>query len=320
MPDAPSPRRSLLCARLVPEGGDIQRLLQALEEIARDDSTIVPGRGMDDGHVLLGFREESQLALICDRLDAQYQLVVIPVDRRVGYLETVRISTEAEGKFIRQTGNRGQYAHVKLRLDPNPGRGYEFVNQIVAGAVPPEYITPIDDGIRQAMEGGVLKGFPLAEVKVMLLDGSYHEGDSSPIAFTIAASMALKEAARRAMPVILEPIMDVEVVVPEELMRSIQADLTGRRGSLDEMEGRDGLQVIRATVPLAELMDYSDHLRAITAGNGRYSAQFSHYQEVSHGGSEPGDPTGVTANRPSGPSPKSGSVEKGPPDHPPGTQ
>jgi elongation factor G len=220
------------------------------------------------------------------------------------YLETIRKQAEAEGKYIRQT-SRGQYAHVKVRLEPlEPGSDYQFADEIVGGTVPKEYIKPIDQGMQEAMEGGVLAGYPMVDIKATLYDGGYHDVDSNEMAFKIAGSMAFKEAARKASPVILEPVMAVEVVTPEDSAGTIMGDLSSRRGRIEGMEHRAGSQVIKAIVPLAEIFGYAIHMRSITQGRASYSMQFDRYEVVPRRG-EPGwDEAGVTANRPK--SPKAG--------------
>jgi elongation factor G len=182
---------------------------------------------------------------------------------QVAYRETIRKASQAEGKFIRQTGGRGQYGHVKIRVEPNePGKGFEFINEIVGGVVPKEYIKPVHQGIEEALEGGVLAGYPVVDVKATLYDGSYHEVDSSEMAFKIAGSMAFKEAARRGTPVLLEPVMAVEVVAPEDFAGTVMGDLSSRRGRIEGMEHRAGSQVIKAIVPLAEMFGYVNDLRS----------------------------------------------------------
>jgi elongation factor G len=199
----------------------------------------------------------------------------------VAYRETIRKPSQAEGKFIRQTGGRGQYGHVKIKLEPQePGKGYEFVNDIVGGSVPKEYIKPVDHGIREAMEGGVLAGYEMVDVKATLYDGSYHDVDSSEMAFKIAGSMAFKEAARKASPVLLEPVMSVEVVVPDEFMGDIIGDLNSRRGRVEAVEHRAGSQVIKAFVPLSEMFGYATDMRSRTQGRATFSMHFSRYEQA----------------------------------------
>jgi elongation factor G len=208
------------------------------------------------------------------------------------YQETVRKRAEAEGKYIRHTGSWGNYGHVKIRVEPNePGEGYEFVNEIKGGVVPKEYIEPIDQAVQETLDQGVLAGYPLVDIKVTLFDGSYHDFDSNEIAFKIAGSMAFREAARKATPVLLEAVMSVEVVVPEEYTGAIISDLNSRRGRIEGMEQRAGSQVIRALVPLAEMLGY---------GRGRFyhSVQFARYEAAPRRDWLGGDGAGVTANKP----------------------
>jgi elongation factor G len=200
---------------------------------------------------------------------------------QVAYRETIRSKSEAEGRFVRQTGGRGQYGHVKIRVEPLPtGTGFEFENDIYGGAIPKEYIAPVEAGIKEALEGGILAGFPMSDLKVSLYDGSYHEVDSSEMAFKIAGSMAVKEAARRARPVLLEPIMSVEVVVPEEYMGDVIGDLNSRRGRIEGMELRGTTQIIKSMVPLSEMFGYATELRSRTQGRGSFTMHFGKYEEV----------------------------------------
>jgi elongation factor G len=200
---------------------------------------------------------------------------------QVAYRETIRQRAAAEGKFIRQTGGHGQYGHVKIAIEPNaPGAGFVFENEIVGGAIPREYIAPTEQGIREALETGVLAGYEMVDLKVTLLDGTYHEVDSSEMAFKIAGSMALKEAVRHAKPVLLEPMMDVEVVVPEEFMGAVTGDLHARRGRVESTDARMSSTIIKCKVPLSEMFGYSTDLRSMTQGRATYSMHFSHYEEA----------------------------------------
>jgi len=201
---------------------------------------------------------------------------------QVAYRETIRKPSQAEGKFIRQTGGRGQYGHVKIKLEPQePGKGYEFVNDIVGGSVPREYVKPVDEGIKEAMEGGVLAGYPVEDVKVTLYDGSYHEVDSSEMAFKIAGSMALQEGVKKAGPVLLEPVMKVVVVTPEEFMGDVIGDLNSKRGRIESMEDlSSGVKEITAFVPLGEMFGYTTNLRSMTQGRASSSMELDHYADV----------------------------------------
>jgi elongation factor G len=211
----------------------------------------------------------------------EYKVEANVGEPKVAFRETVRKVAEAEGKYIRQTGGSGNYGHCWLRIEPNePGKGYEFINEIKGGVVPKEYIKPIDMGVRGAMEGGVLAGFPMVDVKVALFDGSYHEVDSNENAFKIAGSVAFKEAAHKAKPVLLEPVMAVEVTVPDEFMGVIIGDINSRRGRIEHVEHAAGSQVIKAMVPLKEMFGYVNEIRSSTQGRASYSMQFSRYEEA----------------------------------------
>jgi elongation factor G len=223
---------------------------------------------------------ELHLEILVDRMMREFNVGANVGKPQVAYRETLRKRAGAEGRYIRQTGGRGQYGHVKLEVEPVAGVGFEFVNEIYGGAIPREYFSAIEAGIKEAMEGGILAGYELVDLRVTLLDGSYHEVDSSEIAFKIAASMGFKEAARRAGPQLLEPVMSVEVVVPEEYMGDVMGDLNGRRGRIEGMELRAGSQVIKAVVPLAEMFGYATDMRSRTQGRGSHSMHFLRYDVV----------------------------------------
>ncbi len=200
---------------------------------------------------------------------------------QVAYRETIRKTAEAEGRHVKQTGGHGQYGHVKIKVEPLPtGAGFEFVNDVTGGRVPKEYINPAEAGIKEALEGGILAGYPMSDVKVILYDGSYHDVDSSEMAFKIAGSMAIKEAARRAKPVLLEPIMAVEVVVPDEYNGTVMGDLNSRRGRIEGMDLRGTTQIIKAFVPLSEMFGYATDIRSRTQGRGSFTMHFGRYEEV----------------------------------------
>jgi len=260
---------------------DQEKMGMALAKLAQEDPTFKVHTDPDSGQTIISGMGELHLEIIIDRMMREYKVEANVGKPQVAYRETVRKHAEAEGKYIRQTGGRGQYGHVKIQLDPQePGKGYEFVNDIVGGTVPKEYIKPIDQGIQEALEGGVLAGYPVVDVKVTLYDGSYHEVDSNEMAFKIAGSMAFKEAARKASPVLLEPVMAVEVVTPEDYAGAIMGDLSSRRGRIEGMEHRAGSQVIKAIVPLAEMFGYATHMRSSTQGRAEYSMHFGRYEEV----------------------------------------
>jgi len=260
---------------------DQEKMGMALGRLAQEDPTFKVHTDPDSGQTIISGMGELHLEIIIDRMMREYKVEANVGKPQVAYRETIRKHAEAEGKYIRQTGGRGQYGHVKLYVDPNEkGKGFEFVNEITGGSVPKEYFRAIEQGIKEAMEGGVLAGYEMVDTKVTLYDGSYHEVDSDEMAFKIAASMGFKEAARRASPVLLEPIMSVEVVVPEEFMGVIIGDLNARRGRIEGLEHRAGSQVIRSLVPLAEMFGYATQMRSSTQGRATYSMHFAHYDEA----------------------------------------
>jgi elongation factor G len=260
---------------------DQEKLGIALDKLIREDPTFRVHTDPDTGQTLISGMGELHLEILVDRMVREFSVEANIGKPQVAYRETIRQRTEAEGKFIRQTGGRGQYGHVKIILEPNaPGNGFEFENKIVGGAIPKEYVAPVETGIRQALENGVLAGYEVIDVKVTLIDGSYHEVDSSEMAFKIAGSMALKEAALRAKPVLLEPLMKVEVVVPEEFMGGVTGDLHSRRGRVESTETRLSSAIIQCNVPLSEMFGYSTSLRSMTQGRATYTMHFSHYEEA----------------------------------------
>ncbi|MGE5205310.1 MAG: elongation factor G [Chlamydiota bacterium] len=260
---------------------DQEKMGIALSRLAQEDPTFKVNTDPDSGQTIISGMGELHLEIIIDRMMREYKVEANVGKPQVAYRETIRKPSQAEGKFIRQTGGRGQYGHVKIKLDPQePGKGYEFVNEIVGGSVPKEYIKPVDQGIKEAMEGGVLAGYEMVDVKATLYDGSYHDVDSSEMAFKIAGSMAFKEAARKASPVLLEPVMSVEVVVPDEFMGDIIGDLNSRRGRVEGVEHRAGSQVIKAYVPLSEMFGYATDMRSRTQGRATFSMHFSRYEQA----------------------------------------
>ncbi len=260
---------------------DQEKMGMALSRLAQEDPTFKVHTDPDSGQTIISGMGELHLEIIVDRMMREYKVEANVGKPQVAYRETIRRHAEAEGKYIRQTGGRGQYGHAKIYLDPQPpGTGYEFVNDIVGGSVPKEFIKPIDQGIQEALEGGVLAGYPMVDVKATLYDGSYHDVDSNEMAFKIAGSMAFKEAARKASPVLLEPVMAVEVVTPEDYAGVIMGDLSSRRGRIEGMEHRAGSQVIKAIVPLAEMFGYATHMRSSTQGRAEYSMHFARYEEA----------------------------------------
>ncbi|HEU0006988.1 MAG TPA: elongation factor G [Terriglobia bacterium] len=260
---------------------DQEKLSMALGKLAQEDPTFKVATDQDTGQTIISGMGELHLEILVDRMFREFGVSANVGKPQVAYRETIRKKAEAEGKFIRQTGGRGQYGHVKIIVEPNePGKGFEFINKIVGGSVPKEYIAPVEKGIVEALETGVLAGFEVQDVKVTLYDGSYHDVDSSEMAFKIAGSMAFKEGCQRASPVLLEPIMKVEVVVPEEFMGPVVGDLNSRRGRIETTESRAGSQVVTAVVPLSEMFGYSTDLRSKTQGRATYSMHFYHYEQA----------------------------------------
>lgn len=260
---------------------DQEKLSLSLQKIAQEDPSFRVSFNEETGQTIISGMGELHLEIIVDRLTREFKVGANIGKPQVAYKETIKLPAKAEGKFIRQTGGRGQYGHVWIEVEPlERGKGFEFVNKIVGGTIPKEYIPAVEKGIVEAMEGGVLAGYPVVDVRVTLFDGSYHEVDSSELAFKIAASMAFKEACKKAELVLLEPIMSVEVVVPEEYMGEVIGDLNSRRGKIQSMEKRGKAQAIKALVPLAEMFGYATDLRSKTQGRGTYTMQFSHYDEV----------------------------------------
>jgi elongation factor G len=260
---------------------DQERLGISLDKLIREDPTFQVHTDPDTGQTILSGMGELHLEILVDRMIREFGVAANIGKPQVAYRETIRQHAEAEGKFVRQTGGHGQYGHVEIYLDPAPaGSGFEFVNEIVGGSIPREYISPVEEGIRQALNTGILAGFEMVDVKVTLVDGSYHEVDSSEMAFKIAGSMALKEATRKAKPVLLEPMMKVEVVVPEDFMGSVTGDLHSRRGKIEATETRLGSTIIQCKIPLSEMFGYSTDLRSMTQGRATYSMHFSHYEEA----------------------------------------
>ena len=259
---------------------DQEKMGVALSKLAQEDPTFKVHTDPDSGQTIISGMGELHLEIIVDRMMREYKVDANVGKPQVAYRETIRKKSEAEGKYIRQTGGSGNYGHCKIRIEPNPGKGYEFENDTTGGSIPKEYIKPIDQGIREALEGGILAGYEMVDVKVILYDGSYHDVDSNEMAFKIAGSMAVKEAARKASPVLLEPQMSVEVVVPEEYMGTIIGDLNSRRGRIEGMEHRAGSQVIKAHVPLSEMFGYATQMRSSTQGRATYSMHFASYEEA----------------------------------------
>ena len=260
---------------------DEEKLGVALNRLAEEDPTFRVRTNEETNQTIIAGMGELHLEVLVDRMKREFNVQANVGRPQVAYRETVKKSQEAEAKYIRQTGGRGQYGHVILTVEPQePGKGYEFVNKIVGGVIPREYIPAIDKGIKEAMTSGVLAGYPVVDIKITVIDGSFHEVDSSEMAFKIAGSMAFKDACKRANPVILEPIMKTEVVVPEDYMGDVIGDLNSRRGKILSMDPKNKVQHIKVNVPLAEMFGYSTTLRSLTQGRGNYSMEPSHYEEV----------------------------------------
>ncbi|HET6348325.1 MAG TPA: hypothetical protein VFH88_04500, partial [Candidatus Krumholzibacteria bacterium] len=292
---------------------DQEKLGAALGKLAQEDPTFRVHNDPDTGQTLISGMGELHLEIIVDRMMREFNVQASVGRPQVAYRETIRAQSQAEGRYIRQTGGRGQYGHAKIEVHPLPTSGHEdmhemstdeldalakviagsgakwrfdkehrllFIDHIVGGAIPKEFIPPIEHGIREAMETGVLAGYEMVDCAVVLYDGSYHEVDSSEMAFKIAGSMAFKEACRKAQPTLLEPVMRVEVVVPEEYMGPVISDLNSRRGQLQGRESRAGSDIIRAEVPLAEMFGYATDLRSKTQGRASFTMHFSHYADA----------------------------------------
>ena len=260
---------------------DQEKLGFALGKLMQEDPTFKMHTDAETGQTIISGMGELHLEIIVDRLLREFKVGANVGKPQVAYKETVTEVAEGEGRYVRQTGGRGQYGHVRIKIEPvGKGDGFLFENAIVGGSIPREYIGPVENGIREAMEGGILAGYPLEDLKVTLHDGSFHDVDSSELAFKIAGSIALKDAVKRAKPILLEPVVRVEVVVPEDYMGTVIGDLNGRRGRIGEMEPRGKTQVVQAYVPLSEMFGYATDLRSVTQGRATYTMHFERYEEV----------------------------------------
>ena len=258
-----------------------EKMSTALVKLAEEDPTFKTYTDQETGQTIIAGMGELHLDIIVDRLLREFKVEANVGNPQVAYKESIKSSAEAEAKYVRQTGGHGQYGHVKLRVEPQePGKGYEFVNAIVGGVVPKEYIGSVDAGVQEALQSGIIAGYPVLDVKVTLFDGSYHEVDSSEMAFKIAGSMAIKDALQKASPTLLEPIMKVEITTPEEYLGDVMGDVNGRRGRIEGMELENGLQTIHGFVPLSEMFGYATSLRSNTQGRANYSMEFDHYEAV----------------------------------------
>jgi elongation factor G len=259
---------------------DQEKLAQALGKLTHEDPTFRVHTDPDTGQTLISGMGELHLEIIVDRLVREFKVGANIGKPQVAYKETITAEAEGEGRFVRQTGGRGQYGHAKIRVRPTPEQEFAFENKVVGGAVPREFVKPIEQGIKEAMETGPLAGYPMTGIAVELYDGSYHEVDSSEVAFKIAGSMAFQDATKRAHPVLMEPVMAVEVVTPEEYMGEVIGDITSRRGRIQHMEARAASQVITCRVPLSEMFGYATDLRSVTQGRANYTMQFAAYEQA----------------------------------------
>ena len=260
---------------------DQEKLSEALQKLAKEDPSFRVSVNKETAQTLIAGMGELHLEIIVDRMLREFKVDANVGKPQVAYRETIRRASEAEGRFVRQTGGHGQFGVVDLRIEPMAkGDGFEFVDGTKGGSIPRNFIPSVEDGVKEAMENGVLAGYPMVDIRATVLDGKYHEVDSSEIAFRIAGSMAFKEACEKAEPVLLEPIMDVEVVTPQEFMGDVIGDLSSRRGKILNMEGRGGAQVIEARVPLANMFGYATRLRSMTQGRANYTMQFGAYEPV----------------------------------------
>ena len=261
--------------------GDMEKLSKALQALSDEDPTFRVSTDSETNQTVIAGMGELHLEILVDRMLREFKVEANVGKPQVAYRETIRKATNAEGKFIRQSGGKGQYGHVVIEVQPGePTSGFEFVSKIVGGAIPKEYVPAVEQGIKECCESGILAGYPLIDVKVMLVDGSYHEVDSSEMAFKIAGSMAIRNAAMKASPVLLEPMMKVEVEVPEEFLGDVMGDLNSRRGNIEGMNSEDGQAKVSAKVPLAEMFGYATDIRSKTQGRGIFSMEFSNYEEV----------------------------------------
>jgi elongation factor G len=262
---------------------DQDKLAQALQRLAEEDPTFRVRTNEETGQTIIAGMGELHLEIIVDRLMREFRVDANVGRPQVAYRETIRNAVDGvHGRFVRQTGGRGQYGHVVINMAPNAAGGYTFENKTVGGSVPREYVSAVDHGIKESMEAGILAGFPVVDIAVTLVDGSYHDVDSSEMAFKVAGSLAFKEASKRAKPVLLEPVMAVEVVTPEEYMGDVIGNINSRRGQIEGMEPRGNAQVIRARVPLAEMFGYATDVRTMSQGRATYTMQFLQYAEVPH--------------------------------------
>jgi len=255
------------------------KMLIALQKLAEEDPTFRTYTDSETGQTIISGMGELHLEIIVDRMKREFKVEASVGTPQVSYRETIRQEANCEGRFIRQSGGRGQYGHVWIKFEPNPGKGYEFVDKVVGGVVPREYISSIDKGLQESLPGGIIAGYPILDLKATLFDGSYHEVDSSEMAFKIAASIALKQTKDKCKPTLLEPIMSVDVVTPEVYIGNVIGDLTSRRGKIEAQDTQGNAQKVSAKVPLSTMFGYATALRSNTQGRATHTMQFSHYEE-----------------------------------------
>jgi elongation factor G len=261
--------------------GDMEKLSKALQSLSEEDPTFRVSTDPETNQTVIAGMGELHLEILVDRMLREFKVEANIGAPQVSYRETIRGSAKGEGKFARQTGGKGQYGHVVIEMEPGePGSGFEFVNKIVGGIVPKEYIGPAENGMKETCQSGVIAGFPMIDVKVTMVDGSYHDVDSSEMAFKIAGSMAFKDGVKKCNPVLLEPMMKVEVEIPEDFLGSVIGDLSSRRGQVEGQSIDNGQSKVQSKVPLAEMFGYATQLRSMTQGRGIFSMEFSHYEEV----------------------------------------
>ncbi len=260
--------------------GDQDKMSLALAKLAEEDPTFKTYTDDETGDTIIAGMGELHLDILVDRLKREFKVEAVVGAPQVAYRETITQAAEAEGKFVRQSGGRGQYGHVWIKFEPNPGNGFEFVDKIVGGTVPREYIKPTEEGLKGALDNGLVAGYPIIDLKATLFDGSYHDVDSSEMAYKIAASLALREAAKKCAPVLLEPVMNVEIFVPDEYLGTVMGDVSSRRGQIRDQEERNNTIVVRSFIPLSEMFGYATDLRSNTQGRGNYTMQFDHYEPV----------------------------------------
>ena len=272
----------MISIRIEPKSkADEEKMTLALKKLAEEDPTFTVKGDLETGETIISGMGELHLEIIADRMKREFKIEGNVGQPQVAYKETIKDLVEAEGKYIRQSGGHGQYGHVFLRIEPKKmGEGFEFVDEIRSGIIPKEFIPAVEKGVKEALEKGVLAGYPLVDLKVTLYNGSFHEVDSSEFAFKVAGSLALQNGVKRAHPVLLEPIMKLEVVLPSEFFGSVIGDLGARRGKIEEMQDRVNRKIIRAKIPLSEMFGYATQLRSLTEGRGTFTMEFDHYQEV----------------------------------------